>query len=788
MNHSQGDKMQPAGKDTGAPRRGGTLRSRLTLLITCSFIAILLLFMTTYYFMQGRIHSFTRSMKRVNTVSMLGKELSLSLMNQVSQAERALIRSGGELYEDYEKDNERIRKNIRAIQRLALSLEEWKKVEEIKVMHQDVDSMIQNAMTWKMRGDLPELQNVAEQLHEQMGQISAAVMELAIIDQKRVFRNLAQYRRALFRTPRFLVLAGFFILLLFSLISFFMIRRMLSPLDRLQTASVKVGRGEFGFRVPETGTAEMVRISSSFNQMTRALQENRARRKKMEARILSEKQFSENLFEHSYEAIFISDPDQDDILRVNRQCELLTGRNRQELLGMKMSDLVPEPEREKIEAEKEKIRTAGRRSFSDTHFLTKSGGMIDVERSETLLTYEDRELLQSCVRDVTELKRRQELFIQSQKMESVGTLASGIAHEFNNLLCGILGHVGFIKTCLDPDSPARKEVEIIEQSATKAAELTLRLTAFARVGPMQKKQINLNRIVKETEALLSGTAGRNIGIAVRRSDDALYINGDKNQITQVFLNIALNAFEAMPDGGTLEIRTRRAEFTEDVKTSEFTVPAGAYAVVEIQDSGVGMAEDIRKRVFEPFFSTREKRKGTGLGLSMSFGIIKNHDGYIGLESQADSGTTVTLYLPLLEIPKQEDAPPSRPVRAAGSAGCGILVVDDKKVVRDLCTRILSPEGYRVYLAADGGEALKIFERHREGIHLVLLDMLMPGMDGDEVFERLTRIDPDIRVIILSGFTPNEMTERILASGPHQFLAKPFHPEALLSMIETSLSS
>gem|GEM_PF-3881769 len=786
MNAGYTSKKEKLGNDSGWPRFRGSLQSRLTLLFGISFLFMFIVFFLAFLFINGKIKDVITEIEREQYTARIGDEISMILMRQVSKAMNTLGFEGLSLYDGFERDNRMIRDRIRAFQRLELNKTERLKVEEIKVKHQDVVAMIQYAMTCKKRNEHEKMQAEAAKLIILTDELSSMVMDLSRLNQERTQSSLLEIEGKVTNTLTFVIICGFISLFLFSLLCFAVIRKLLAPLNELITATASVGKGEFDVRISRGTTVETNRISGAFNLMTKALFETETERKKMEARILEEKQFSENLFENAYEAIFISDIKTDQIIRVNRQCKVLTGMNRETLLGMQMKDLVPKKEWEMLAARRAQVIAQGRSFFSETHLLIENDEIIDVERSETRIHYQDRQVIQSMIRNVTETRRLQQQLIQAQKMESVGNLAAGIAHEFNNLLCGILGNVSFVQMNVDPDSPAQKEMETIKGSALKAAELTHRLMAFTRAGQSRISSMDLNVVVRETVRLLSRNPNKNIRIDLRTADGVLPVKGDRNQLEQVFMNISLNACEAMPSGGNLTITTRLLVLSEGKEREDFIIAPGHYAVVEVTDTGIGMERDTLKMVFEPFFSTKKKGFGTGLGMPMSFGIVKNHRGYLDLESRTGVGTTVTVYLPLDRTEKIKKRVGEEAEAVVTSTGA-ILVVDDEDVIRDLCRRILTRDGYQVHLAADGEEAVTLFQTHMHEIALVILDIIMPGLDGGEVFRRISAIKPDIRVIVLTGFGPSEITHRILSEGPHHFISKPFLPEDLLNAVRKNIS-
>lgn len=379
---------------------------------------------------------------------------------------------------------------------------------------------------------------------------------------------------------------------------------------------------------------------------------------------------------------------------------------------------------------------------------------------------------------------REHLF-QSQKMDAIGTLAGGIAHDFNNMLQGILGYASILKMKLNEHDPNRKYVDVIEDSAVKAGELTKQLLGFARKGKYVMQPMELNANVNNVLQIITRTFDRVIEIKTDLDKGLWVIEGDQSQIENVILNLCLNARDAISAGGTLMIET----FNREIRENEITdAPgrSGRFVVLRVQDTGSGISEDLRKRIFEPFFTTKEKGKGTGMGLAMVYGVIQNHDGFITVESSPGLGTGFSVFLPATEhLPEKinkelRDTP----------AGIGtILVVDDEETVRNFTKETLESLGYNILLAADGYEALGIFNLSKEDIDLVILDLIMPKMSGDEVFHRMKLEDPDVNVLISSGYGIEEQTKGMMKdTGISGFLHKPYNISEIAEAVKMALSA
>jgi signal transduction histidine kinase/CheY-like chemotaxis protein len=387
--------------------------------------------------------------------------------------------------------------------------------------------------------------------------------------------------------------------------------------------------------------------------------------------------------------------------------------------------------------------------------------------------------------DVTDKKKLEETLIQSQKMESVGLLAGGIAHDFNNILTGVLGYASLMKGMFSQDEKAYKYSDVIEKSAIRASNLTQQLLGFARKGKYKIENFNANDIVKELISFLREAVDRSIELKLDMDPNLPAIRGDSTQLYQALLNVCINARDAMPGGGKLYIRTEYYLLANDKVVDFFKVPAGEYVRINVTDTGSGMSADVKKRIFEPFFTTKVVGKGTGLGLAMVYGIVKGHNGYLTVYSEPGLGTTMRFYFPKAEGLADEK-------REAKSVGEGIkkgtiLLVDDEELVRELGKEVLEAYNYSVLLAANGNEGVSLFNRHKQDIDLVILDMVMPGKGGKQVFTELRTISPDIKVIISSGYGQDEYFHEMFDTGVVGFLQKPFQHSELINKVEESMA-
>ncbi|HTS00498.1 MAG TPA: PAS domain S-box protein [Bacteroidota bacterium] len=391
----------------------------------------------------------------------------------------------------------------------------------------------------------------------------------------------------------------------------------------------------------------------------------------------------------------------------------------------------------------------------------------------------------AMMEDVTERRRLEEQLIQSQKMESIGLLAGGIAHDFNNILGGILGYASFVKAQVPKTDRIYPHLETIERSALRASDLTSQLLGFARGGKYVVGPVLVNDLVRETAELLRGTIEKNITVDTVPDAADPVVEADASQIQQVLMNLCVNARDAMPGGGTLRIATARLHAPDAFLRSVAGEGQSEYVRIDVADTGVGIDRAIRNRIFDPFFTTKEKGKGTGLGLATVYGIVKNHNGFVNVESEIGEGTTFSVYIPAVDRPAPREA--GTEARVAGGRET-ILVVDDEETIRFLVRDILEEIGYTVLAAPDGREALALYARSRGNIDLVILDMTMPGLGGKETFVRLKGIDPRVRAILSTGYAEDERAREMLALGVRAFVQKPYRVEELAAAVRRTLDA
>ncbi len=397
----------------------------------------------------------------------------------------------------------------------------------------------------------------------------------------------------------------------------------------------------------------------------------------------------------------------------------------------------------------------------------------------------------SSARDVTERNQAEEekeklqaQLLQAQKMEAIGHLAGGVAHDFNNILSAIVGYAHITLMKMKDDDLVRSNLEKILASSEKAANLTKSLLAFSRKQIMQMKNVSLSDIVSGMTSILERIIGEDIYLRVNKAAHDLIVNADKNQIEQVLMNLATNARDAMPHGGTLTVTAEECEIDEMYIQMHQEGEVGKYAVISVTDTGMGMDEKTKDNIFDPFFTTKEVGKGTGLGLAMVYGTIKQHNGFINTYSEPGKGTTFKIYLPLLDsgvkVMEEKDA---------GSIPSGtetVLFVEDDVNVRNVTKALLEEYGYSVIEAADGKHAVELYKENRDRVHLVITDIIMPGQSGKDLHNELIKISADIKVIYVSGYPADVLAKKGIIDSDVNFISKPINPEILMQKIREVL--
>jgi PAS domain S-box-containing protein len=388
-------------------------------------------------------------------------------------------------------------------------------------------------------------------------------------------------------------------------------------------------------------------------------------------------------------------------------------------------------------------------------------------------------------RDITEHRKLESQLRQSQKMESIGTLAGGIAHDFNNILTVICGYGQITLMNMHETDPLRHNIECMLQGSDRAARLTQELLLFSRKKESDKKTVNLNEIVARMEKFLKKVIGEDIAFRTVIHEAGITVLADDHQIEQVLMNLATNARDSMPQGGELTVSTELFKLNGDFMSVHGYGKPGLYALLSVSDNGTGMDESTRQRIFEPFFTTKEVGKGTGLGLAVVYGIVKQHDGYINVYSEQGIGTTFRIYLPVSSAEKKAENLAEEAESLVGGTEM-ILLAEDDEMVRTMTSSILTEQGYKVIEAVDGADAVSRFRENKDNIDLLLIDLIMPKMNGKEAFDEIRKIRSEIKVIFSSGYTPDTISEKLSPADGIQLISKPVSPHDLLRKVRRSL--
>jgi two-component system, cell cycle sensor histidine kinase and response regulator CckA len=511
-------------------------------------------------------------------------------------------------------------------------------------------------------------------------------------------------------------------------------------------------------------------------------------------------------FEAAPEAIVTLDVDRRCFVEVNANAERLFGRPRSELLTLTPIDVSPptqpdgRPSAEAAGAYIQRALDGERPVFEWTH-RHAAGQDVPCEVRLVRLPGTGQNLCRGSIIDISErkraeaeknrleetLRRMEDQLRQAQKMEAIGRLAGGVAHDFNNLLSVILGYSELLLGSLPSDGPTRAEVEAIWRAGQQAAALTFQLLAFSRHQVLTPRLVDLAEVVRESEKMLRRLLGEDVDLVIEIGADLAQIRVDPGQIGQVVMNLALNARDAMPGGGTLTIEIENVALDESYATEHLDVRPGSYVMLAVSDSGVGMDEETRARVFEPFFTTKSKGQGTGLGLSTVFGIVKQSNGGITVDSQPGGGSTFKVFLPAAA--GEADASLVKTVPPSGLHGSEtILLVEDQDEVRRVAGEILNRYGYSVLEARDASQALRFCEQQHRRIDLLLTDLVMPKISGRELAERVLGLRPGMRVLFMSGYTEDAVVHRGILESGVWYLQKPLVPEGLARRIREVLDT
>jgi PAS domain S-box-containing protein len=548
--------------------------------------------------------------------------------------------------------------------------------------------------------------------------------------------------------------------------------------ERVAVEAIQAGALDYVVKSPES-LLDMPHIAARARREWQALIE---RAQMEDALRLSEKRFRLLLDKVSNIAVQGYRPD-GTVIYWNKTSEQIYGYTATEAMGQNLVDIIIPPNmRDEVRgAIKQMFETGKSHPPAELWLMRKDGSLTPVYSNHTVIDIPGQGKELFCIDiDLTERKRAEALqaqleeqLRQAQKMETIGRLAGGVAHDFNNMLTAILGFAELLLSRFEVDEGGHKYVEQIKKAAERAASLTQQLLAFSRKQMLQPKVFNLNTLVINIENMLHRLIGEDIELVLLLDPHLGQVEADPAQIDQVLMNLAVNARDAMPDGGKLVIETKNAYLDEDYARQYMEVKPGPYVMLAVTDTGIGMDKETQAHLFEPFFTTKEMGKGTGLGLATIYGIVKQSDGHIWVYSEAGQGTTFKIFLPRLAETVVVVEPPSAKTVEVQHGHETILLVEDAEMVRVLIQNVLSDQGYKVLATSNGAEALRVCREHSDPIHLLLTDVVMPGMSGRELAAQIALLRPETKILYMSGYTDEAIVHHGLLKPGIALLQKPF---------------
>jgi PAS domain S-box-containing protein len=548
--------------------------------------------------------------------------------------------------------------------------------------------------------------------------------------------------------------------------SIYLGKKMVEPLRQMTKMAIQISEGEkdLQFKNKPSNYWEFNQLSQAFNYMLANLKD------------AEEQSRYKELLENVDDAVYILDQ-KGNVLEANEAAYAQLGYTPEKFFELNLTDIVPAKDAGLIIDQLGHSidqQMPGKMTIETSH--TKlDGDLIPVEIHARAISYRGRKVILNVARDIAarieaekEKSRLESQLIHSQKMEAVGTLAGGIAHDFNNLLMGIQGYISLMRLQTDPEDPNDEYIQGIETAVNNAANLTNQLLGFARKGKYTLKLTSLNSIVENSTKMFTRTR-KEIVIHKKLHDKLWTVKVDPGQIEQVLINLYLNAWHAMADGGDIYIQTENVYLSKEYCTA-FEVSEGNFVKISVTDTGIGIGQDVIERIFEPFFTTKDVGKGTGLGLASAYGIIKNHNGIIRVYSELEHGTTFNIYLPASEM---EEAREIKVSTAMVKGNESILLVDDEEGTIQVEELMLRELGYQVIPALSGKQAIELYREKMVDLDLVALDMIMPEMNGRDTYDALKQINPDVKVLLVSGYSLNKQIEELMDRGCNGFIQKPF---------------
>ncbi len=579
-------------------------------------------------------------------------------------------------------------------------------------------------------------------------------------------------------------------------------------LDDLQGSIERISGGDYELRKDKIRYQEMERIVERFNHMAarvkrredsltvanQQLQDEIAERQRAEEALAQSEQRYRQLFDSITDFIYTHDLE-GRFITVNSGAATDLGHKVEDMVGRKIVDYMVPQHREKFFKEYLPAIIREGKQEGISVYLSRDGNKHYIEYRNLLITKDGKpDYVSGIGRDVTErlraqdqLRRLEEQLRQSQKMEAVGTLAGGVAHDFNNILQGIRGYAQILSMATAPNEPMRGHVDQIEAAVGRATALVQQLLTFSRRVKPQLKPLDLNKRVKQVMGLLERTLPKMITISAELGDGLNSVNADPNQIEQVLLNLGANAGDAMPEGGWLRVATSNQTLDQAFCQDHPEAEPGEYVRLKVSDSGFGMDHVTMAHIFDPFFTTKELGKGTGLGLSMVYGIVRSHGGFVIVDSQPEKGSTFSIYLPTIAGEAEPEAPASKAEIHPGG-GERLLLVDDDLDILNSTREVLEHFGYKVRTATSGEEAVAAYDSRPAYYDLVLMDLGMPGIGGAKALKKLRELDPQVKVIVCSGYSSEGASLTASKGGAAAFVSKPYRTPDMLATIRSVLES
>ena len=581
--------------------------------------------------------------------------------------------------------------------------------------------------------------------------------------------------RALLRE---LTMVGVVALVFGALLGWIMSRRLTTPLHELTTAAEGVARGDLGgFRLAHARRDEIGRLGDAFATMVSRVKEGQAQLRASEEEYRS-------LFDLNPSPMWVYDRETLAFLAVNRAAVRRYGYSHDEFLAMTLREIRPP---EDVPRLLQAIAT-GRDQAEVTRWRhrTKDGTLLDVDIIARPLSFAGRKAELVLAHDVTERNQLEARFRQAQKMEAVGRLAGGIAHDFNNILSAVIGYADLLVQDLPEGDPRRADAEEIREAGRRGAGLTRQLLVFSRQQVAELRVVDLNEIVSGMQNMLERIIGEDITLEARLEPGLSSVEADPGQIEQVIMNLAVNARDAMPEGGRLTIATAMVELDAVHTRGSRPLPAGRYVMLAVGDTGIGIPHDHQAQIFEPFFTTKEAGKGTGLGLSTVYGIVEQSGGSVLVYSEPGAGATFKVYLPAVDGPVTTVRKLGHELRRRGRAE-RILLVEDEPALLHVAREILVRQGYEVHAVGSVADALTYAESEEGSIDLLVTDVVMPGLNGRQLAERIRELRPAIKVLFMSGYTDDAVMQRGILEPGFAFLQKPFSAASLAERVSETLA-